>query len=116
MKASVQYNDFVGTSAADISDHTDLKEFLTSKKVDTEKYEPFGAGFYSGYSDFFSAKIICRDKEKSTSTKPHIVSLSFEITKDDFFELFKRFHVIIYEEYDKDSDLDIDETITIYEE
>lgn len=63
MKASVQYNDFIGTSAADISDHTNLNEFLASRGVDTDRYNAIGASFYVGYSDFFSASIICIDNE-----------------------------------------------------
>ena len=45
MKASTQYNDFVGTTAADISDHSNLTDFLNGRGVDTERYEPIGASF-----------------------------------------------------------------------
>lgn len=69
MKASVQYNDFIGTSAADISDHTDLNKFLSSRGVDTDRYDAIGASFYVCYSDFFSASVICIDQEQSTSDK-----------------------------------------------
>ena len=114
MKADVQYNDFKGTAAADISDHRTLQDFLNSKKVDITKYESFGATFYSGYSDFFDASIICRDLEKSTSEKSHIVEFHFEVTKDEFFEFFKRFNVVIHEEHDKDSNKEPDESIRMY--
>ncbi|MFV5691928.1 hypothetical protein ACM55K_07890 [Flavobacterium sp. LT1R49] len=113
MKADVQYNDYIGTSAADISDHTDLDKFLTERGVDTERYESFGASFYSGYSDFFTASIICRDKLKTTEIKPYIVEFDFDITKDEFFELFKRFHVVITEKFDKHSNREIDENISL---
>jgi hypothetical protein len=114
MKAEVQYNDFIGTAAADISDHADLNKFLEKKGIDTETYESFGASFYSGYSDFFSASIICRDKSKSD--KPYIVEFNFDITKDEFFELFKRFNVVITEKYGIHSEREIDERINIYDE
>lgn len=115
MKASVQYNDFVGTSAADISDHTNLVEFLQSKGVDTNQYTPIGASFYHGYSDFFSMSIICVDNKQSTNTKPYIVKLSFdeEISHNDFFELFKRFEVVITKKYDNYDSHEISEEVTI---
>lgn len=115
MKASVQYNDFIGTSAADISDHTNLNEFLASRGVDTERYDAIGASFYAGYSDFFSASIICIDKEQSTQEKKHIVKIGFEaeFNKDEFFDLFKRFDVVISKKYDGYQDQEIDEEITI---
>lgn len=96
MKASVQYNDFRGSAAADISDHTNLEEYLKSKKVDTNRFNPIGASFYHGYSNIFTMSIICIDRHYTTD-KPYIVSLSFDqkISETEFFELFKRFHVIV---------------------
>ena len=54
MKASTQYNDFIGTEAADISDHSNLKDFLNSRRGETDRFEPVGAIFYHGYADFFN--------------------------------------------------------------
>ncbi|MEA4975765.1 MAG: hypothetical protein VB046_08530 [Paludibacter sp.] len=115
MKANTQYNDFIGTSAADISDHTDLRKFISSRGIDTEKYEPIGASFYHGYSDFFTASIICIDNEQSTKDKPYIVSLSFEeeFTHEEFFNLFKRFDVVVSRKHDGFQDYEINEEITI---
>ena len=42
MKASVQYGDFKGTSAADISDHEDLEAVAEWFGVDTSRYKPVG--------------------------------------------------------------------------
>lgn len=115
MKATTQYTDFEGTAAADISDHTDLSIFLQSRGVDTTRYDPIGAEFYHGYSDFFSASIICIDNEKSTADKPHITSISFEdeFVHSEFFDLFKRFKVIITKRHNGYQDREIDEEITI---
>lgn len=115
MKADVQYNDFIGTSAADISDHIDLNKFLESRGVDTDRYDSIGASFYAGYSDFFSASIICIDKQKSTDDKPYIVSISFEdeFDKEEFFDLFKRFNVIISTKYGGYQNREIDEEVII---
>jgi hypothetical protein len=117
MKADVQYNDFIGTSAADISDHTDLDKLLSSRGIDIDRYESIGASFYSSYSDFFSASIICIDKQKSTSNKSFIVKirLNDEFDKDEFFDLFKRFNVVITTKYGGYQDQAIDDEITIDE-
>lgn len=117
MKADVQYNDFVGTAAADISDHTDLNKYLESKGVDINRYNSIGVRFYSSYNFSFSASIICIDKKKSTAEKQHIVLVSFEknIDRDDFFDLFKRFNVVITSQFGDYENKEIDERITIEE-
>ena len=114
MKASVQYNDYIGTAAADISDHTNLKKFIASRGIDPERYYPIGASFYAGY-DSLTGSIICIDNEKSTEAKKHIVEISFEksFDKDEFFNLFKRFHVMVSAKHSGFQDHDIDEEITI---
>jgi len=96
-KAQVQFNDFVGSAAADISDHSDLKKFLVLRKVDVERYEPVGASFYSGYNHNCNASIICLDRIRSSEGRPYLVDISFEGDFDsaDFFNLFKRFNVMI---------------------
>lgn len=111
MEASVQYNDFIGSAAADFSDHTDLNKFLSSRGVDTERYEAIGASFYSGYSDSFSASIICIDKENSTDEKKYVTKIGFEneFTRDEFFDLFKRFEVVITQKHGNYENLEIDE-------
>lgn len=45
MKAYVQYNDFLGTAAADISDYTTLEKYLNGINVDTNRYHPIGLNF-----------------------------------------------------------------------
>ncbi len=117
MKASVQYNDFKGTAAADISDFSNLNDFLKDRGIDTERYNAIGASFYAGYSDFFLASIICVDKEQSTEEKEYIVKIGFEkkLTKDDFFDLFKRFNVIISQSFSGYENMEIDKEFTYYD-
>ncbi len=97
MKADTQYNDFLGTAAADISDHTTLEVFLKEKGVDTKRYEAIGVSFYCGYDSFFTASIICIDNNKSTETDKHVTSIDFkeDISNTEFFKLFKRFNVMV---------------------
>jgi hypothetical protein len=102
MKAAVSYNDFIGTSAADISDHTDLNEFLTEQGVDTQLYKPIGLSFYTSYDDLFFVSFLCVDAERSTAEKPFVVKMSFEneLSQKDFFALFKRLEVVLMFKYD----------------
>jgi len=115
MEAIVQYNDFIGSAAADISDHIDLNAFLIRRGVDTDRYDAIGASFYHGYSDFFRGSIICLDKKNSIQEKPYIVALSFEaeFTHEEFFDLFKRFDVEITLKYGGYREHSIDEEIII---
>lgn len=117
MKANVQYNDFIGTSAADISDHRSLDDFLASRGININRFESIGATFYTGYSDFFSASILCIDKKQSTKEKAHIVKIHFEseLSKEEFFDLFKRFNVIIMNKFSGFQNDEIDEEITFDE-
>ena len=114
MKATVQYNDFIGTAAADISDHTDLNKFLASRSIDTDRYEAIGASFYSGYSDFFSASIVCIDRQQSTESNKFITKISFEdeFDREEFFDLFKRFNVVISTKHGNYNELEVREEIT----
>lgn len=115
MKANTQYNDFIGTAAADISDHSNLRDFLNSRKVDTDRYKPIGATFYHSYNDFFNGSIICVDEQRSTDTEPYIVQLHFEaeFTHEEFFDLFKRFNVMVTDKHGGYQDREINEEITI---
>lgn len=117
MKATVQYNDFIGTAAADISDHTDLNKFLASRGIEIDRYEAIGASFYSGYSDFFSASIICIDRQQSTESNKFISKISFEdeLDRDEFFNLFKRFNVVISTKNGNYSELEVKDEITFDE-
>lgn len=115
MKASVQYNDFIGTVAADISDHTSLNEFLGSRGVDLDRYNAIGARFYANYNDGFTASIICVDNQKSSEKEKYIVSLSFEepFDEDEFFDLFKRFEVLITVKNDGYQDREINDEVIV---
>lgn len=112
MEAKTQYNDYLGTAAADIADGYDLNDFLKSRGVDIERYEAIGAKFYHGYAEFFSASILCIDKE---SIERKIVSLNFEekFNHEQFFNLFKRFDVMVIKKTGDYEKFDIDDYITI---
>lgn len=96
MKASTQYNNFTGTSAADVSDHTSLGELLRTQGLDTERYKPIGAGFYASYENGFYPAIYCVDNQRGTNENPFIIKVAIDasiLSKDAFFLLFKRMDV-----------------------
>jgi len=115
MKAETQYNDYVGTVAADISDHIDLNQFLSNRGVSIENYETIGVRFFSSSIGGFSASIICIDKAQSDNNKNHVVQLDFEkeLNPEEFFSLFKRFEVILIQDSGKYKDCEIDERRTV---
>lgn len=97
MSANIQDDEFSGIAAASICEHMNLQRFLVSKKVDTARYEAVGAGFHSESEGSFSGYITCKDNQKSTEEREHLIRVHFEqdITKEEFFSLFKRFEVLI---------------------
>lgn len=115
MKASVQYCDFKGTSAADISDHENLEKILNRIGIDTDKYEPIGAKFYFGYSDFFSGQIIALDKSKSSENEPYAVEIELGFNRDEFFDMFKRLNVVLVSRFSKHDEFSIKDTIHLDE-
>lgn len=94
MKASVQYNDYRGTVAADISDYALLSDYLKDRGVDVDRYEPIGVRFYSGYSEYVSVSFICIDHQ---SDERKAVTLKFEkqLSISEFLDLFKRMEIIL---------------------
>lgn len=106
MKADVQYNDFIGTAAADISDFLgskygdDLESFGKYFKIDETRFKIIGVSIYG--TDSFYISFLCVDKQKSTEEKEHIVSMSIDIENEkeilDF--LFKRLHIVLHSKFD----------------
>lgn len=109
LKASTQYNDYLGTSAADGSDWYSLKDYLNKKGLDVDKYEPVGVEFYSGEGDYFHVRFICKDSDVH---EKKLVTIGFEkdISKEEFFAIFKRFNVLVTWAKGSDySDWDLDD-------
>jgi hypothetical protein len=106
MKADVQYNDFVGTAAADISDFLgskygdSLDSFRKYFKIDETRFKVVGISIYG--TDSFYISFLCVDKQRSTEEKEHLVSMSIDINNEkeilDF--LFKRLHIVLHSKFD----------------
>jgi len=119
MEADAQYNDFVGTAAADISDFLgskygdDLDSFGKYFKIDETRFKVIGISIYG--TDSFYISFLCVDKIKSTVDKEHIVSMSIDIeNKKDILDfLFKRLHIVLHSRFDdKYPALDYDEEVS----
>lgn len=107
MKASVQYNDFKGTAAADISDSISvnfggdtLESFSNFFKIDKKRFKIVGISFYG--TDRPSISLLCVDLVQSNKDKEHIVSMSLDWNhkKHPLEVLFKRFDVVLHEKFD----------------
>lgn len=110
MKADVQYNDFTGTAAADISDYLGTKygDYLDSFgkyfKIDEERFKVVGISIY-GTEDFYIS-LYCIDNIKSSQKdKEHIVNMSISIPDEDKKDildlLFKRLHIVLHSQFDE---------------
>lgn len=104
MKASVQYNDLVGTAAADITDFIDgnsLEEIAKCVELDMDRFKLVGLSIYGTEP---SVSLICVDKEQSQGGKEYIVDMSLPDTiekKNNFLSIIlKRIHVVLYERGD----------------
>lgn len=124
MKAEVQFNDFVGSIAADISDVIAAKKgnYISSIgeyfDVDQKRFKVVGVSL-SGISDF-KVTLICVDNEKSTESKEHIVNMTIELDADGQREmlnvLFKRLNFVLFDAGEKHySALECDEIVTFNE-
>lgn len=119
MKASVQYNDFKGTVAADISDFLggppngdDLRSIGKYFNLNEDRFTIVGLSVY-GTTNFY-VSLICVDKERSSEEKEHIVSMSYDIQneREILGILFKRLHIVLYDRYDsKYPSLEYDEEV-----
>ena len=107
MKASVSYNDFIGTAAADISDFLSeyagdtLKSIGKYFKLDENRFEIIGLSIY-GTNDF-TISLICVDKTESTEEKEHVVSMMYDVNKNKevLDILFKRLSIVLYSKFDE---------------
>lgn len=99
MKSKVQYNDFVGTSAADLSDFylNSIENYLIENfsKFDPQRFKCQGCTIsVSGQlpSPKASIDFVCFDREQNKYVK--LCPLK-DMTMDDVFSIFKRFNVVI---------------------
>lgn len=102
MKASVQYNDIIGTVAADVSDwySNSLQVFLerSFKCFDGDRFSCRGCTGYIGEGGHVYVTFICLDKVNDEFVR-------FETKEfwnlEDFFSMFKRFDIVMGKDIDE---------------
>lgn len=100
-EASVQYNDFKGTSAADISDFASLNDFATHCGIDISKFVPRGISLFCSYDHFVSLSIICEAVEKENK----LISIGLpKMPISEILNQFKRLHIMLFERFYQPSD------------
>ena len=99
MIASTQYNDLIGTAAADITDfgtqYNRLEDLSKKFKLDESKLKLIGLTFY-GINDI-RVRLICIDILKSNEEQNHVVVIDLPENKNASLEMFfKRLEVTLY--------------------
>lgn len=109
MKASVSYNDFIGSSSADISDSLEnlsgdnLKSISKYFRLNEEKFELIGISILG--TSAFSVSLICIDLEKSKDENK-VVSMLYDLklSGNILKILFKRLNIVLHSKFDQDFD------------
>lgn len=94
MRAETQYEDFIGTVAADFNADDSFVEFCRAVDIDLNRYKPVGFRFHCSYGKFDTA-IHCQDLHEA---KPYLVELKFKCEPIEvFFHLFRALQVVAYD-------------------
>jgi len=108
MRACVQYNDLIGSTAADVADwyYNSLQQYLEStfESFDGERFSCRGCTAYIGERNAVSVNFICLDKTTGQFVKFHTEEWW---NTDEFFALFKRFEIVIGKDIDE---VEVDES------
>lgn len=117
MKASVQYNDVIGTVAADVADwySNSLQKFLetTFKSYDGNRFSCRGCTAFIGERNTVSVHFICLDRESDTFVR---LSPKMYWTTEEFFSLFKRLEIVIGRDMEELNSVDEMSIITLGDE
>lgn len=112
MKATVQYNDYLGTAAADIADEfvNSMDEYLAirSKHFCKDKYHCVGCELRPYGINKLDVEFYCRDL-KTGQIVPMRFTQQFDLT--ELLVIFKRFTVVIGEQIDG---VEAPQTDTVY--
>lgn len=112
MRAKVQYNDYVGTAAADVADAfvNSMDEYLAlrSKQFDKTKYHCIGCELRPYGMDKLDVEFYCRDLQTRQIVTMRLNS-DFNLT--DILVMFKQFAVLIGEHIE---DVETPQSETIY--
>lgn len=109
MKAKVQYDDIVGTAAADISDfvNNDMQAYLvqTYPNYDADRYKCKGYSFYISQGQRANVEFICYDTQENAYAR--LTPVSKQITLENAFEMFKRFNIVIGKDIEEVNEVEL---------
>jgi hypothetical protein len=103
--ASVQYNDWKGTSAADRSDHQSIEGYMRQEGLMSEDDYLLSISFYSGEGSNQIRAFLYSLEQNFENVKDAIAStvgpvpvreVRLMMTNDEFLGLFKRFDVTLH--------------------
>ncbi len=107
-KASVQYNDFRGTAAADRGDNADLLDHFREQGYVKDNEVLVAIAFWSGENHGGPVKEMSvtltvaglqnhktLDDFLADPSRPSLRSIHVDMTNDEFFGFFKRFNVVL---------------------
>lgn len=114
MKASVQYNDLIGTCAADVSDFysNHLQNYLTRHftNYDENIYLCVGCKIWISDRNEVNIHFICRNK----NTNEYIQMGTIEWwSLEKVFDLFKRTEIVFGRKYEHIENIEVDENNSI---
>lgn len=93
LRASVQYDDYKGTAAADNADQSALFSWAIDQGIYTQDTEAvMGTRFYMG-EHFFSAHLILKNHETG-----EVREVDVDLTRDEYLAKFKRLEVILVDD------------------
>lgn len=112
MKAEVQYNDYIGTAAADIADEFvgSMDEYLSikSRRFCKANYHCIGCELRPYGTDKLDAEFYCRDL-KTGQIVPMRFNQPFNLS--DLLVMFKRFAIVMGENIE---DVEAPQSETVY--
>lgn len=105
ISASAQYDDFVGQAAADVSDGiASISSYLKGKELINDGEFVIAINFYSGSNGFLSISAVVAPLDGYDSVPAWLADnadplparkVTLDVSLDEFFDLFKRFNVVI---------------------
>jgi hypothetical protein len=101
--ASAQYNDWKGSAAADNSDHKSIHDLLEEQGLITENDFLLAFSFWSGEGSLFIRAFVLEGADNYENAQGAlelhdpipVKRADLKITMEQFFELFKRFDIVL---------------------
>jgi hypothetical protein len=113
MIADENYNDFIGTVAATVSNqqNENIHFFAQRLGINMRKYEPLGVTLSYTTEGFYSGSLLL--VEKTESTKPLRFNVQLELDEKDLLMLFRSLSIVLKLRNSSSSDTDYFEEINL---